>query len=86
MVALDVVFSLFSSDCPSPTLITGLSRAPKLRTKVRIGWLAPMFGIFVIMDLTSFWLSAWEIRTIMRVSYESESRCVDRTYQPVWFV
>jgi hypothetical protein len=35
-------------------LITGLSRAPKLRTKVRIGWLAPMFGIFVIMDFDIF--------------------------------
>ena len=71
MGAFDFVFSLFGLllGLSLAELITGLSRALKLRSKVRIGWLTPLFAVFVIMDLTSFWLGAWELRSVVRVTY-----------------
>ena len=34
----------------------------------RIGWLAPIFGVFVLFDLISFWLFAWRVRDLISVS------------------
>lgn len=35
---------------------------------IRIGWLTPMLGAFVFLDLLSFWRAAWVIRDIVAVS------------------
>lgn len=53
-------------------ILAGLARAIErwLRPgeRVRIGWLTPMLGAFVIMDLLSFWQAAWMSRDIVSVS------------------
>ncbi len=37
----------------------------------RIGWLTPLLAAFVLLDLLSFWGSAWVVRSLVRVSGES---------------
>ncbi|MES2903378.1 MAG: hypothetical protein V4696_04255 [Pseudomonadota bacterium] len=56
-------------------VLSGLARAIEMRLRpgstVRIGWLTPMLGTFVILDLLSFWQAAWVARDIVAVSGES---------------
>jgi hypothetical protein len=37
--------------------------------KRRIGWLAPLLGIFVLLDLSSFWIWAWRARAFFEITY-----------------
>jgi len=53
-------------------VLGGFSRALKLKrgTKaVRIGWLTPLLGVLVMLDLTSFWLLAWDAREQISANY-----------------
>ncbi|MGQ0661228.1 hypothetical protein [Sphingosinicella sp.] len=55
-------------------ILGGLSRAVRLRRTakpVRIGWLTPLLGTFVMLDLTRFWLEAWSVRDQLLVDYPS---------------
>lgn len=55
-------------------ILAGLSRALRLiRTAkpVRIGWLTPLLGSFVMLDLARFWLEAWTVRDQLLVDYPS---------------
>jgi hypothetical protein len=53
-------------------VLGGFSRALKLKRgtrPVKIGWLTPLLGVFVVLDLTSFWLLAWEARDQIGANY-----------------
>lgn len=50
-------------------LITGLIRVFKQRQRVRVGWLTPMLGLFVLLDVASFWSGAWGTMQNLQVSY-----------------
>ena len=53
-------------------VLGGFSRSLKLKRgtrPVKIGWLTPLLGVFVMLDLTSFWLLAWEARDQIRANY-----------------
>ncbi|HSX55961.1 MAG TPA: hypothetical protein VLG14_11725 [Sphingomonas sp.] len=53
-------------------VLGGFSRTLKLKRgtrPVRIGWLTPLLGILVVLDLTSFWLLAWESRDQITANY-----------------
>lgn len=55
-------------------ILGGLSRAVRLRRTakpVQIGWLTPLLGLFVMLDLTRFWLEAWSVRDQLLVDYPS---------------
>lgn len=56
-------------------VLGGLARAIEARLRpgatVRIGWLTPLLGIFVLLDLLSFWGAAWTTREIVGVSGHS---------------
>lgn len=53
-------------------VLGGLARAIEARlrpgTALRIGWLTPLLGIFVLLDLLSFWQAAWVTRNVIAVS------------------
>jgi H+/gluconate symporter-like permease len=36
----------------------------------QIGVLGPLLGLFVLLDITSFWIWAWRARTAFQVNYE----------------
>ena len=37
----------------------------------RIGWLTPLLGLFVLLDATSAWVNLWEVRSFLRVGFDS---------------
>src|SRR4051794_33955019 len=50
-------------------VLGGLARTLNAREAIRIGWLTPLLGIFVILNVTSFWGIIWSIQAILpRVS------------------
>lgn len=53
-------------------VLGGFARAIERRLRpgsvVRIGWLTPLLGIFVLLDLLSFWQAAWTVRDVVGVS------------------
>jgi hypothetical protein len=53
-------------------ILAGLARAIEARLRpasaVRIGWLTPLLGAFVLFDLLSFWQAAWVTRGVIVVS------------------
>lgn len=53
-------------------VLGGFSRALKLKRgsrAVRIGWLTPLLGLLVMLDLTSFWVLAWNARDQIGADY-----------------
>jgi hypothetical protein len=72
MSEFEFVFSLFGLllGFSLVEVLSGLVRTLKLRRRpapdaqaaVRIGWLTPLLGLFVLVDLTSFWNMAWRSR------------------------
>jgi peptidoglycan/LPS O-acetylase OafA/YrhL len=74
MSPFELVFTLFGLllGLAVAEVLGGFSRAFKLRRKakaVRIGWLTPLLGLFVILDLTSFWGVAYDAREQLRANY-----------------
>lgn len=74
MSAFDLVFALFSLllGLAIAEVLGGFSRALKLKRgarAVRIGWLTPLLGLVVILDLTSFWIVAFDMREHFEVQY-----------------
>lgn len=53
-------------------VLGGLARALEARLRpgaaLRIGWLTPLLGVFVLLDLLSFWQAAWFTRDAIAVS------------------
>lgn len=59
-------------------VIAGFGRAMEIGVRpaqagaappVRIGWLSPLLGLFVIFNLVSFWTGAWSLRDVIPVHY-----------------
>ena len=69
MDRFDFVFSLFGLliGFSLVEVLGGFVRTLKARRKIRLGWLTPLLGIFVMLDVTSFWDNAWEVRMVMPV-------------------
>jgi hypothetical protein len=62
--AFDFVFSLFGLllGLSLAEVLGGLARTLKQRKVVRLGWLTPLLGLLVMLDLASFWALAWAVR------------------------
>lgn len=67
MSGFDLVFALFGLvlGLAITEVLSGFSRVLKMRGKAHVGWLVPMLGLVVLLDLTSFWSSAYELRDIL---------------------
>ena len=74
MSEFEFIFALFGLllGLSIAELLAGLARAIEARLQpgaaIRIGWLTPLLGVFVMLDLLSFWISAWVTRDIVAVS------------------
>jgi hypothetical protein len=76
--AFEFIFSLFGLllGFSLVEVLGGLARAlavllqPAERRPAgfRLGWLTPLFAVFVLLDLVSFWGAAWFARDVLRVS------------------
>jgi len=74
MSPFELVFAMFGLvlGLAVTEVLGGFSRAFKLKRSakpVRIGWLTPLLGLFVILDLTSFWGVAYEARDQLSANY-----------------
>jgi hypothetical protein len=64
MTVFEYVFSLYSLlfGLALAQIFGGFGNSLQERHKIKIGWLTPLLGLFVIVDLTSFWEIGWELR------------------------
>jgi hypothetical protein len=60
----EFVFSLFGLllGFSLVEVLGGLGKVLKSRRHIRVGWLNPLLALFVMIDITSFWLMAWLAR------------------------
>ncbi len=49
--------------------LSGLARALKARSRVRIGWPTTLLGLFVSCDVVTFWIYGWSLRDKLTVSW-----------------
>lgn len=74
MTPFEFIFALFGLllGLSIVEVLGGLARAIEARLRpgstVRIGWLTPLLGVFVLLDLLSFWQAAWFTRDVVGVS------------------
>lgn len=60
-------------------LLSGLARSWRIgagavragEAQIRIGWLVPLFGLLVLIDLTRFWVTAYALRDHLTFDYAS---------------
>lgn len=71
MSSFEFVFTLFGLmlGFSLAEMLSGLVRVLKARRAVAIGWLTPLLATFVMLDLTSFWANAWDIRESIPATY-----------------
>jgi hypothetical protein len=74
MSAFETVFTLLGLvlGLAIAEILGGFANAFQLkRTEkpVRIGWLTPLLGLFVIVDLVTFWLVAWDYKDALKVDF-----------------
>lgn len=71
MSNFEFVFTLFGLllGLSLAEVLTGFGKALENRHTVRLGWLTPMLGLLIMLDLTSFWTSAWALRDALPVKY-----------------
>jgi len=71
MEPFSIVFSLFGLllGLSLARVLTGFERALRMRSRVRMGWLIPLLGLFVLLDVTSFWNGAWQMRHWLEPDY-----------------
>jgi hypothetical protein len=73
MTSFEFVFSLFGLllGLALAEVLGGFGSAIQHRRKVRIGWMTPLLGALVALDVTSFWMIAWDVREKVPVHYIS---------------
>jgi hypothetical protein len=71
--AFNFVFSLFGLllGLALAEVLGGLATALESRRKLHVGWLTPLLGLIVALDLISFWSIAWDVRDAIPARYFS---------------
>ena len=66
MTAFEFIFPLFGLlvGLTYTEMLAGLARALKSRRRVKIGWLVPLLGVLILINLTMFWYGAWQMRHV----------------------
>ena len=71
MDGFNFAFSLFAIllGLSLAEVLNGFARALRRRRTVHLGWLTPLLGVFVMLDLTSFWEWVWSGRKLINPGY-----------------
>ena len=66
MTAFEFVFPLFGLlvGLSFAEMLSGLARSLKNKREVRVGWMTPLLGTVILINLTMFWQGAWEVRDV----------------------
>ena len=64
MTPFEFVFPLFGLliGLSYAEILGGLARSLKAPGDVRIGWLTPLLGAMLLINLTMFWFASWHFR------------------------
>jgi hypothetical protein len=64
MNAFEFVFPLFALlvGLSMAEMLSGLANALKSKREIRVGWLTPLLGTLILINLAMFWQGSWEIR------------------------
>ena len=78
MTVFEFVFSLYSLlfGLALAQVFGGFGNTLQERHKLKVAWLTPLLGLFVILDLTSFWEIGWQMRDITRPYFLFLIACV----------
>lgn len=70
MNAFEFVFPLFALlvGLSMAEMLTGLANALKSKREVRVGWLTPLLGTLILINLAMFWQGSWEIQDAVTAS------------------
>ena len=71
MSPFEVAFGLFSLvlGLAITSILEGLAHAIRARNGVRLGYLTPLLGVVIVLDLISFWWAAWTDREEILVNF-----------------
>ncbi|HYX45651.1 MAG TPA: hypothetical protein VE820_02345 [Sphingomicrobium sp.] len=71
MTVFEFVFSLYSLlfGLALAQVFAGFGNTLQERHKLKVGWLTPLLGLFVILDLTSFWEIGWQLKDMFARPY-----------------
>jgi len=71
MTVFEFVFSLYSLlfGLALAQVFGGFGNTLQERHKLKVGWLTPLLGLFVILDLTSFWEIGWQLKDMFARPY-----------------
>src|SRR4051812_19306019 len=71
MDTFSLVFSFFGLllGLALAEVLAGFGDALEYRHKVHIGWLTPLMGLIIALDLTTFWIIAWNVRAAIQPRY-----------------
>ena len=66
MTAFEFVFPLFGLlvGLSFAEMLAGLARALKNKRHVHVGWLTPLLGLVILVNLSMIWLGAWDMRDV----------------------
>ncbi|CAN5468638.1 hypothetical protein BH10PSE14_BH10PSE14_27290 [soil metagenome] len=64
MNGFDLVFAMFGLvlGLAVTEVLAGFARIIKMRRKAHVGWLTPLLGTFVLIDMTTFWNTIYAYR------------------------
>jgi hypothetical protein len=70
MTGFEFVFPMFGLlvGLSFAEMLAGLARALKNKREVRVGWLTPLLGLVILLNLTVIWLGAWDMRDVAEPS------------------
>ena len=71
MTSFEFAFSLFGLllGLSVAEVMSGFARVLRARTTIRLGWLTPMLGVLLMVDLVTFWSNAWDMRDAIPPSF-----------------
>lgn len=71
MTSFEFAFSLFGLllGLSVAEIMGGFARVLRGRTAIRLGWLTPLLGLLLMIDLVTFWSNAWDMREAIPPSF-----------------
>lgn len=71
MTPFEFTFSLFGLllGLSLAEVLGGLARVLKQRKEVKLGWLTPLLGLLVMLDLTSSWALAYSLKEVIPANF-----------------
>jgi hypothetical protein len=66
MTAFEFVFPLFGLlvGLSFAEMLSGLARTLQDKHEIHVGWLTPLLGLLILINLTMIWLGAWNVRNV----------------------